>query len=206
MMEQLKSDVLPADWLHDSSRTLSEIFAAGNGAMPPWCRPVTWLDYAEKRYDRVRNQLRDLLRPAAFVRKDGDRDQGWTLEQDRVVIWEPQDVFGRRGFNWDNVAFHPDQHGCGQWRPDSAVQKECGGFPGMSPPAARAMAPLSAYLTLGVRPGHRLKGIPAGIPDCGQASASLRSFSPTCQADRCQGERSLREGRSVRHLPSRGYP
>ncbi len=152
MMEQLKSDVLPDDWLYDSSRTLSEIFAEGNGSLPPWCHPVTWLNYAEKRYDRVRNQLRDLLRSAAFarkVRRPRPRMGAGTGPCGRMGtpghVWPP-------GIQLGQCAVHVDQHGCGQWRPDSPAQKEFGGFLGMSPSAALAMAPLSAQITLDVWP------------------------------------------------------
>ena len=70
---------------------------------PRWCQKTTWLNYAEKRYDRVKARLNDLLRPTAMVKNEGDAPNGWTLDDDRVIVWEQRDAFGRRGFDWEDV-------------------------------------------------------------------------------------------------------
>jgi len=60
--------------------------------------------------------LQNVLRPAAYARREGSRESGWTLEQDRVMVWEPL-VFGRTAFNWDDVPstlIHTDASGGGR--------------------------------------------------------------------------------------------
>ena len=104
VMDRLNEDSLPNDWLVLSSSVLSEIFAeAGNGAAPEWSQPVSWLAYAEKRYDRVKSRLLGLLRPAAYARIENETPNGWTVDRDRIVVWEQRDAFGRRGFDWADI-------------------------------------------------------------------------------------------------------
>ena len=106
VMARLEDDRLPEDWLALSSAALSRILAeAADGPAPPWCREVTWLGYADKRYDRVRDRTRALLRPAAYTRREGDEPSGWTIEGNNVIVWEQLelDAFGRRGFGWTDV-------------------------------------------------------------------------------------------------------
>ena len=104
VMAHLGDDRLADDWLALSSGVLSRIITEATGEPPPqWCKTVTWLSYAEKRYDRVKARLSDLLRPAAMMKKEGDAPSGWTMDGERVVVWEPRDVFGRRGFDWEDV-------------------------------------------------------------------------------------------------------
>ena len=94
----------PDNWLDLSSSVLSGIIADATGApAPQWCQKTTWLNYAAKRYDRVKARLNDLLRPAAMVKNEGDAPNGWTLDDDRVIVWEQRDAFGRRGFDWEDV-------------------------------------------------------------------------------------------------------
>ncbi len=106
VMEKLESDPLPEDWLLLSSETLRDIIVgAANDAdiHAPWLQPISWLGYADKRYDRVKAKLGDLLRPAAMLKNEGDSPNGWLLEGDRVFVVEQRDAFGRSGFNWDDV-------------------------------------------------------------------------------------------------------
>ena len=103
LMDRLDEDRLPDDWLAISSETLGNILRGSTGHSPDWCRGVTWLDYAEKRYDRVKARLVNLLRPATYARNEGGIPNGWTIDGDSVIFWEPRDAFGRSGFSWDDV-------------------------------------------------------------------------------------------------------
>lgn len=104
VLDRLDDERLPADWLALSSEVLSRIIADATGAQPPiWCQPVTWLGYAEKRYDRVKARLDNLLRPSLHARNEGDLPNGWKIEGNRIIVWEQRDAFGRRGFEWEDV-------------------------------------------------------------------------------------------------------
>ena len=104
VMDQLEQDRLPDDWLALSSGVLSKIISRDtDGTLPHWCQTVTWLNYAEKRYDRVKARLINLLRPSAWVRNEGDVPTGWTIDGNNVIVWEQRDAFGRRGFDWEDV-------------------------------------------------------------------------------------------------------
>lgn len=104
VMNHLGDERLPEDWLALSSGILGQIIDdAMDGPTPQWCREITWLDYAEKRYDRVKARLNDLLRESARAKSEGDIPNGWALDDDRVIVWEQRDAFGRRGFDWEDV-------------------------------------------------------------------------------------------------------
>ncbi len=104
VMDLLEDDPLPEDWLATSSNVLSAILAESSKADPPaWCRQARWLGYADKRYDRVRNRVLSLLRQPAYVKREGDTANGWTIEGDKVVVWEQRDAFGRSGFDWNDL-------------------------------------------------------------------------------------------------------
>lgn len=103
LMDRLDEDRLPDDWLALSSDALGKILRDSTGHSPDWCRSVTWLDYAEKRYDRVKARLVSLLRPASYAKNEGGVPNGWTIDGDSVIFWEPRDAFGRSGFSWDDV-------------------------------------------------------------------------------------------------------
>ena len=103
VMDRLDEERLPEDWLALSSATLGGILSESAAPTPEWCRRVTWLDYADKRYDRVKARLVNLLRPAAFVRSEGAVANGWTVDGNSVIVWEPRDAFGRSGFSWEDV-------------------------------------------------------------------------------------------------------
>ena len=64
---------------------------------------MTWLDYADKRYDRVRARVLNLLRHAAYSKREGETPNGWTIEGNNIIVWEQRDAFGRRGFSWDDL-------------------------------------------------------------------------------------------------------
>ena len=83
---------------------LSSIISdATGGSTPHWCRAVTWFDYAEKRYDRVKARLDNLLRESAHAKSEGDVPNGWMIEGDKIIVWEQRDMYGRRGFGWEDV-------------------------------------------------------------------------------------------------------
>ena len=104
IMDRLADERLPEDWLALSSGVLSSIISDATGGTPPhWCQPVTWFDYAEKRYDRVKARLDNLLRGSAQAKGEGDLLSGWMIEGDTVVVWEQRDAFGRREFDWEDV-------------------------------------------------------------------------------------------------------
>ena len=104
VMNGIDDERLPDDWLAISSGVLAGILTetAGNDE-PEWCQQVTWLNYAEKRYDRVKSRLIGLLRESAFTRTEGDAPSGWAIDGERIIVWEPRDAFGRRGFDWADV-------------------------------------------------------------------------------------------------------
>ncbi len=104
VMDRLADERLPKDWLALSSDVLSGIILqATDGPLPHWCQTMTWLSYAEKRYDRVKVRLKNLLRLSARANSEGDRSNGWMIDGDRVIVWEQRDAFGRRGFEWEDV-------------------------------------------------------------------------------------------------------
>ena len=97
-------DRLPRDWLAVSSSVLCAILEeAVEGSPPHWCREVTWLDYADKRYDRVRDRVLALLRASTHAKREGEGPMGWTVDGNNVIVWEQRDAFGRRAFAWDDL-------------------------------------------------------------------------------------------------------
>lgn len=104
VMDRLEMDRLPEDWLAVSSSVLGAILAeATEGPPPHWCRELTWLDYADKRYDRVRDRVLHLLRQATYAKREGEGSVGWTIDGNNVTVWEQRDAFGRRAFAWDDL-------------------------------------------------------------------------------------------------------
>ena len=104
VMDRIDDERLPEDWLALSSGVLSTIFSDATGGAPPdWCQGVTWFDYAEKRYDRVKARLDNLLRVSAHASSEGVVPNGWIVEGDKIIVWEQRDAFGRRGFDWEDV-------------------------------------------------------------------------------------------------------
>ncbi len=104
VLDRLDDDRLPEDWLSLSSEVLSGILSqASDELAPEWCHSITWLDYAEKRYDRVKARLINLLRPAAYAKSEGTVTNGWTIDGNRVIVWQSRDAFGRSDFSWEDV-------------------------------------------------------------------------------------------------------
>lgn len=104
MLDLLAETPTPEDWLAFSSTALSRLIGDMLGEDPPkWCAPVAWNDYADKRHERVKAQLNNLLRLTTMMKKEGDHPTGWVLEDDRIVVIEQTDTFGRREFEWENV-------------------------------------------------------------------------------------------------------
>ncbi len=92
------------DWLEFSSSVLSGLIADLLEDSPPrWCTPIKWNDYADKRHERVKAQIDHLLRSATKMKKEGPQPTGWILEDDKVIVIEQTDTFGRREFDWENV-------------------------------------------------------------------------------------------------------
>ena len=104
VLDHLDDDRLPEDWLALSSEVLSSILSqASDKPAPDWCRSITWLNYAEKRYDRVKARLLNLLRPTTYVKREGMLTNGWTTEGNKVIVLQSRDAFGRSDFSWDDV-------------------------------------------------------------------------------------------------------
>ena len=104
VMDRLEDDRLPEDWLAVSAEALNAIMVeVSDQPIPEWRLNVTWLSYAEHRYDRIKSALANLLRPASYVKKEGASPKGWTIDGGKVIVWEPQDAFGRRSFSWEDV-------------------------------------------------------------------------------------------------------
>ena len=104
VMDRIDEERLPDDWLALSSEVLADILTeAAAGTPPTWCQKVTWLGYAEKRYDRVKARLMGILRESAYAKSEGEVPNGWTVDGGRIIVWEPRDAFGRRGFDWEDV-------------------------------------------------------------------------------------------------------
>ena len=102
VMERLDQERLP-DWLALSSGVLSAIISESIDRAPHWCRETTWDEYAPMRYNRVRNKLSKVLRPARQSLEEGSSQNGWMIEGDRIVVWEQLDNFGKRVFDWESV-------------------------------------------------------------------------------------------------------
>ncbi len=104
VMSRIDEERLPDDWLALSSEVLTDILTEDTvGAPPIWCQRVTWVGYAEKRYDRVKARLLGVLRESAYAKTEGEASSGWTVDGNKIIVWEPRDAFGRRGFDWEDV-------------------------------------------------------------------------------------------------------
>ncbi len=104
VLTRLDDTPIPDDWLEFSSTVLSELICdLLDGSPPKWCAPVKWNDYADKRHERVKDQIDHLLRPATKIKREGHQPTGWILEGDKVIVIEQTDTFGRREFDWENV-------------------------------------------------------------------------------------------------------
>ncbi len=96
IMDKLDATPRPGDILQLSSETICDLLSGhGAASLPAWCRPVSWADYADRRYERPARRLAALLAPENYRKKAADDDQGWTLQDKTIVVWEKADAFGR---------------------------------------------------------------------------------------------------------------
>ena len=96
VMDKLDATPMPVDILRMSSETICDLLDETVGAgLPEWCRPVSWDEYADSRYERPARRLAALLAPENYRKAVADGEQGWTLRADTVVVWEKADAFGR---------------------------------------------------------------------------------------------------------------
>ena len=96
IIDELDSNPLPSDILSVSSQTICEILEQFTDTeLPRWCRPVTWSNYADNRYERTARRLDAMLAPENYTKSVSDRDQGWTFQSDKICVWAKADTFGR---------------------------------------------------------------------------------------------------------------
>ena len=96
IMDRLEDAPLPKDILEFSSRTLCDLLQEhAGGTLPDWCRPVSWGEYADRRYERAARRLDALLARENYRKVAGDGEQGWSLQAESLVVWEKADAFGR---------------------------------------------------------------------------------------------------------------
>lgn len=96
IMDRLDDTPDPPDILQFSSEVICDILNENvAGPLPDWCRPVSWDEYADRRYERPARRLAALLARENYRKKVGEGEQGWTLQADTVVVWEKADAFGR---------------------------------------------------------------------------------------------------------------
>lgn len=96
VMDKLDTTPMPRDILRVSSETICDLIDdAIKARLPEWCQPVSWDQYADRRYERPARRLAALLAPENYRKAVGDGEQGWTLQTDSVVVWEKADAFGR---------------------------------------------------------------------------------------------------------------
>ena len=102
IMDKLDGEPLPKDILQMSSETICDLIGEFVDApLPKWCRPVSWNEYADHRYERPARRLAALLAPENYQKAVADGEQGWTLQADSVVVWEKADAFGRTSLKGD---------------------------------------------------------------------------------------------------------
>ena len=51
----------------------------------------------------MKARLINLLRESSRAKNEGEVPNGWMIDDDRVIVWEQRDAFGRRGFVWEDV-------------------------------------------------------------------------------------------------------
>ena len=96
VIDRLDSTPEPRDILQMSSEVICSILDEHvGGQLPDWCQPVSWNQYADRRYERPARRLAALLAPENFRKKVAEGEQGWTLQADTVIVWEKADAFGR---------------------------------------------------------------------------------------------------------------
>ena len=96
VMDKLDDTPLPRDILQMSSETICELLEESvDSRLPEWCRPVSWNEYADGRYEHPARRLAALLAPENYRKAVGEGEQGWTLQADTLVVWQKADAFGR---------------------------------------------------------------------------------------------------------------
>ena len=96
IMDKLDKAPLPRDIIWMSSSTIVELLTENSdGALPDWCQPASWDDYAGRRYERAARRIDKLLAYENYRKSTSDGEQGWTLRADSIVVWEKADAFGR---------------------------------------------------------------------------------------------------------------
>ncbi len=96
IMDKLDTTPLPDDILRLSSETIHDLLSEYSEApLPHWCRPVDWADYVAQRHEPPARRLAALLSREKYRKKESDGDQGWTLQDDNIVVWGKLDPFGR---------------------------------------------------------------------------------------------------------------
>ena len=96
MMDKLEAEPRPPDILRLSSETICGLIDdAVDGDLPGWCQPVSWDQYAGRRYERPARRLAALLAPENYRNAVGDGEQGWTVRSETVIVWDRADAFGR---------------------------------------------------------------------------------------------------------------
>lgn len=102
IMDKLDNDPLPEDVLKMSSETIFDLIEEfADVPLPDWCRPVSWDEYADRRYERPARRLAALLARENYRKAVAEGEQGWTLQGDNVVVWERADAFGRTSLKGD---------------------------------------------------------------------------------------------------------
>ena len=102
VMDKLDATPMPGDILQMSSETICELLDESVDAeLPEWCRPVSWDQYADSRYERPARRLAALLAPENYRKVTGEGDQGWTLQADSLIVWDKADAFGRTSIKGD---------------------------------------------------------------------------------------------------------
>ena len=77
MMDKLEAEPRPPDILRLSSETICGLIDdAVDGDLPGWCQPVSWDQYAGRRYERPARRLAALLAPENYRNAVGDGEQG----------------------------------------------------------------------------------------------------------------------------------
>ena len=73
--------------------------------------------------------------PLTYSDESGSTLRGWTLDSDRIIVWEPQDAFGRRSFGWEDVPSTLIDSDTTQGNVTFLVRSEVEGFLGRRVPA-----------------------------------------------------------------------
>ena len=86
VMGSLDATPEPDDILRLSSKTICNLLGEYlEGPLPEWCRPVSWEQYADRRYERPARRLAALLAPDNYRKTVAESEQVWTLQGDTVV-------------------------------------------------------------------------------------------------------------------------